>query len=234
MIIAVDHPARRILRVGDRPYAMANRRLLLENTIRALRRPGVDGLLASPDVLEDLLLLGRTGQQGSVRIDEPGRPDRLDLGVGRPFHRPRCPRPLPVWDSTAERCFFGLTTRTPAPSKRSKAARGPSADLAERGLIALIEPLPAFRDDQGTGPDIRRHRPSGRGGRGRLGAGTHLRLHVAQAAGPVRSGEDDGRDHSSGPPARRRPRRSGGRDGREMAPGHEDPQCPGAWWRGDR
>ena len=58
MVIAVDHPARRILGVGDDPHAMADRRRLLDHTIRALRRPGVDGLLATADILEDLLLLG--------------------------------------------------------------------------------------------------------------------------------------------------------------------------------
>src|SRR5690606_40183829 len=58
VIVAIDHPARRILGVGSDRRAMADRRVVLENTIRALRRPGVDGLLATPDILEDLLLLG--------------------------------------------------------------------------------------------------------------------------------------------------------------------------------
>jgi hypothetical protein len=58
MIIAADHPARGAFGVGDRPMAMASRVDLLERLVIALARPGVDGLLASPDVLEDLLLLG--------------------------------------------------------------------------------------------------------------------------------------------------------------------------------
>ena len=58
MIIAADHPARGANGVGNRPLAMGNRISLLERLEAALARPGVDGLLASPDILEDLLLLG--------------------------------------------------------------------------------------------------------------------------------------------------------------------------------
>ncbi|MEU7178411.1 MULTISPECIES: Cgl0159 family (beta/alpha)8-fold protein [Streptomyces] len=58
MIIAADHPARGALAVGDRQLAMANRVDLLERLVLALSRPGVDGVLATADILEDLLLLG--------------------------------------------------------------------------------------------------------------------------------------------------------------------------------
>ena len=58
MIVAADHPARGALGVGDRKFAMANRADLLERLCLALSRPGVDGVLATADILEDLLLLG--------------------------------------------------------------------------------------------------------------------------------------------------------------------------------
>jgi DhnA family fructose-bisphosphate aldolase class Ia len=58
LIVAADHPARGALRVGDRDLAMANRADLLTRLCAALSRPGVDGVLATADVLEDLLLLG--------------------------------------------------------------------------------------------------------------------------------------------------------------------------------
>ncbi|MFE4538164.1 deoxyribose-phosphate aldolase [Streptomyces scopuliridis] len=58
MIIAADHPARGALAVGDRRLAMANRADLLERLCLALSRPGVDGVLATADILDDLLLLG--------------------------------------------------------------------------------------------------------------------------------------------------------------------------------
>ena len=58
MMVAADHPARGALGAGDRPMAMADRADLLDRLALALSRPGVNGVLGTPDVLEDLLLLG--------------------------------------------------------------------------------------------------------------------------------------------------------------------------------
>ena len=57
-IIAVDHPARGMVGVSDQPFVMANRRDVLERTMVALADPGVDGVMATPDILDDLALLG--------------------------------------------------------------------------------------------------------------------------------------------------------------------------------
>jgi hypothetical protein len=56
-LLAVDHPARGSLKVGDDPTAMADRGDLLNRIMIALERPGVDGLMASPDIVDDLALL---------------------------------------------------------------------------------------------------------------------------------------------------------------------------------
>ncbi len=78
LIVAADHPARGALGVRADKLAMASRTDLLRRLVTALERPGVDGVLATPDVLEDLLLLGaldgkivigsmnRGGLQGAV------------------------------------------------------------------------------------------------------------------------------------------------------------------------
>ncbi|MEU5645360.1 Cgl0159 family (beta/alpha)8-fold protein [Streptomyces milbemycinicus] len=83
MIIAADHPARGANGVGGDPTAMADRFELLDRLCTALERPGVTGVLATADILEDLLLLGvldgksvfgsmnRAGLAGSVfEIDD--------------------------------------------------------------------------------------------------------------------------------------------------------------------
>ncbi|WP_406438213.1 aldolase [Streptomyces sp. NBC_01613] len=83
MIIAADHPARGANGVGGDPSAMADRARLLDHLCIALERPGVTGVLATADILEDLLLLGvldgksvfgsmnRAGLAGSVfEIDD--------------------------------------------------------------------------------------------------------------------------------------------------------------------
>lgn len=58
MIVACDHPARGALSVGGKATAMNDRWDLLQRLQTALSRPGVDGLLATADIAEDLLLLG--------------------------------------------------------------------------------------------------------------------------------------------------------------------------------
>ena len=58
MIVAADHPARGALSVGNRPTAMNSRTDLLDRLRAALADPGVDGVLATSDILDDLVLLG--------------------------------------------------------------------------------------------------------------------------------------------------------------------------------
>lgn len=58
MIVAADHPARGALAVGQNATAMSNRYELLERLAIAISRPGVDGILGTPDIIDDLALLG--------------------------------------------------------------------------------------------------------------------------------------------------------------------------------
>lgn len=57
-IVAADHPARGALAVGADPTAMADRYDLLDRLALALSRPGVDGVLGTPDIIDDLAALG--------------------------------------------------------------------------------------------------------------------------------------------------------------------------------
>ncbi|MFT4220081.1 MAG: deoxyribose-phosphate aldolase [Microbacterium sp.] len=57
-IVAADHPARGALAVGADPTAMADRYELLGRLAIALSRPGVDGVLGTPDIIDDLAALG--------------------------------------------------------------------------------------------------------------------------------------------------------------------------------
>ena len=57
-IVAADNTARGMLGVPGDPFAMADRRRTLDALLTALDHRGVDGVLGSPDVLEELALLG--------------------------------------------------------------------------------------------------------------------------------------------------------------------------------
>ncbi|HEY1824485.1 MAG TPA: deoxyribose-phosphate aldolase [Acidimicrobiales bacterium] len=58
LIIAADHTARGVLSVGNDAMVMRNRFDLLDRLTTALSIPGVDGVLGSPDIIDDLLILG--------------------------------------------------------------------------------------------------------------------------------------------------------------------------------
>lgn len=67
-ILACDHPARRVVSVGDQPLAMANRYDYIARIVAVLQAGAVDGVMATMDVLEELLilheLLGNIGKPG--------------------------------------------------------------------------------------------------------------------------------------------------------------------------
>ena len=123
MIIACDHPARGALGAAGDTMAMGSRTELLGRLVTALARPGVDGLLATADIAEDLLLLGaledkvvfasinRGGLQGSV-FEMDDRYTGYDV--------PGCSRAA----STAARCWSGSTWTTRARSPPWSSAAG--------------------------------------------------------------------------------------------------------------
>lgn len=71
LLVAADHPARGALGVRGEAMAMGSRSDLLERLATALSRPGVDGVLGTPDVLDDLLLMGAL--EGRVAIGSMNR-----------------------------------------------------------------------------------------------------------------------------------------------------------------
>lgn len=56
-ILACDHPARHVNRVGDDPLAMGDRHDYLARILRVITHPEIDGVMATPDIIDDLLLV---------------------------------------------------------------------------------------------------------------------------------------------------------------------------------
>jgi hypothetical protein len=56
-LLAIDHPARGVNRAGSDHMAMADRAGLLGRVLRTLQGDGVDGVMATLDILQDLLVL---------------------------------------------------------------------------------------------------------------------------------------------------------------------------------
>jgi DhnA family fructose-bisphosphate aldolase class Ia len=71
VILAADHPARHITAVGDDPLLMGNRWGLLGRILRVITAPDVDGVMTTPDLMEDLFIVQRL-------VREMGGPPFLD------------------------------------------------------------------------------------------------------------------------------------------------------------
>lgn len=62
-ILAGDHPARLVLRVGDDPMAMSERWGLLARILRVVTTDEIDGVMATPDIMEELLIVNRLDKE---------------------------------------------------------------------------------------------------------------------------------------------------------------------------
>ncbi|MDQ7844881.1 MAG: hypothetical protein RB145_14155, partial [Armatimonadota bacterium] len=58
-ILAADHPARMVTAVGDDPLAMGNRWTLLARILRVITAEEFDGVMTTPDIMEDLFIVHR-------------------------------------------------------------------------------------------------------------------------------------------------------------------------------
>jgi len=145
LLVAADHPARGALGVRSDSMAMASRPALLERLAIALSRPGVDGVLGTPDILDDLLLMGaledklvigsmnRGGLQGaSFELD-----DRFTAYTADEI----AARGLEGGKMLARICLSDAgTVATLETTGRAV------SELAQRGLMAMVEPFMSVTD----------------------------------------------------------------------------------------
>jgi len=146
VLIAADHPARGALAARGKPQAMANRQDLLARLVTALERPGVDGVLGTPDIVEDLLLLGaledkvvigsmnRGGLAGSVfelddRYTAYDARSLADLGLD------------------GGKMLIRIALDDPGTVRTLEHTARAISELAASGLMALVEPFMSSWED---------------------------------------------------------------------------------------
>lgn len=146
LLAAADHPARGSLRAGTDPLAMADRGELLRRLVTALQRPGVDGVLGTADVLEDLLLLGALEDKvviGSMnRGGLAGTVFELDDRFTG-YHAPGVERM--GWQGG--KMLLRIDPDDPASVRTLESCALAVDDLADRGLMAMVEPFISHRVD---------------------------------------------------------------------------------------
>jgi len=145
MIVAADHPARGALAAGDRPLAMADRPDLLRRLCVALDRPGVDGVLGTPDIIEDLLLLGAL--DGKVVI---GSMNRAGL-AGAAFEiddrfTAYDPATIAAQGLDGGKMLLRVEDDDPATARTLEACANAVTGLARQGSMAMVEPFISRRD----------------------------------------------------------------------------------------
>jgi hypothetical protein len=146
MIIAADHPARGALRAGDQPFAMGHRADLLDRLCLALSRPGVSGVLGTPDILEDLLLLGALDEKVVIGSMNRGGLAGTTFEIDDRFT---------AYDaaSIAAAGFDGgkmlirIDPDDPATVRTLDACSTAVSELAAQKLIAMVEPFISHRRD---------------------------------------------------------------------------------------
>jgi hypothetical protein len=145
-IIAADHPARGALRAGDRPMAMSDRADLLERMSLALSRPGVDGVLGTADIVEDLLLLGALDDKVIVGSMNRGGLAGTAFEMDDRFTGYDAAT-IAAMGFDAGKMLFRIDPDDPATPRTMEACARAVSDLASRGLIAMVEPFISHRVD---------------------------------------------------------------------------------------
>jgi hypothetical protein len=147
-VVAADHTARAMVGLGNDPYAMADRRSMLDRLLTALENPRVDGVLASADIMDDLVVIGaledrvavgtmnRGGLAGATwELDDrftaydTDHPMRSNLDAGKMLLR------IDYSDSGT------------VPTLASAAAA--VQELNDHQILAMVEPIPYTKNDAG-------------------------------------------------------------------------------------
>ncbi|WP_067467976.1 Cgl0159 family (beta/alpha)8-fold protein [Actinomadura macra] len=182
LIIAADHPARGALRAGNDPLAMGNRADLLERMCVALARPGVHGVLGTPDVIEDLLLLGAL--EGKVVIGSMNRGGLAGAAfeIDDRFTAYTAPA-IAGARLDGGKMLLRVDLADPATARTLEACARAVTDLAAHGLMAMVEPFLSSREDGGRvrnvlTPEAMIHAVSIASGLGATSAHTWLKVPV--------------------------------------------------------
>ncbi len=148
LILAADHTARGKLSVGGDPLAIADRFTLLDRLAQALSVPGVDGVLGSADVLEELAWLGLLEDRLAIgtmnRGGIIGATWELDdrITAYDVDH-------IEAYGLDGGKTLLRIDHTDPAVARTIETVGAVTTALADRALMSMVEVLPYRKDGDG-------------------------------------------------------------------------------------
>jgi hypothetical protein len=146
LIVAADHPARGALGVRGDAQAMASRSELLGRLATAVSRPGVDGVLGTPDILDDLLLLGVLEGKVAIGSMNRGGLQGSSFELDDRFTAYRA-RDIAASGLEGGKMLTRIDLDDPGTVATLEASASAVTELAEHGLMAMVEPFLSTRRD---------------------------------------------------------------------------------------
>jgi DhnA family fructose-bisphosphate aldolase class Ia len=157
-ILAADHPARNVTKVGADPLAMSDRRDYLARIVRVLSSERVDGIMATMDILEDLIAIDGFLRAAGAPLLLDGRVLIASLNRGGlagsswelddPVTGPS-PATCREWRLDGAKLLLRVDEREPASLKTMMACAQAINESNARGLPMFLEPLPVTRTEKG-------------------------------------------------------------------------------------
>lgn len=147
-IIAADHTARGMVALGDDLLAMANRRVMLERLLTALEHPRVDGILASADIMDDLVLLGALHDRVAVGTMNRGGLAGASWELDDRFTAYDT-RHLIAANLDAGKMLLRIDEQDPGTVPTLHGCAQAVQELNDHRMMAMVEPIPYTKNDTG-------------------------------------------------------------------------------------
>ena len=152
VILAADHPGRMVTGALGDPLALANRHEYLARILHVLQCPEVDGLMATPDVIEEIITLDLLLEQGLLN-------DRLLIGcmnrgglAGTAFEMADAftaydAQGLSEMNLDGAKLMFRLDAQDPASGQTIYQCSEAINDCLDSDLAVFLEPLVVARSN---------------------------------------------------------------------------------------
>jgi hypothetical protein len=157
-LLAADHPARNVTKVGENALAMADRHDYLARILRVLSSSRVDGVMATMDILEDLLSIDGflRGAGAASLLDHKLLIASMNRGglAGASWEMDDpvtgvSPAVCQAWRLDGAKILLRVDEKEPASLKTILASAQAINECNALGLPMFLEPLPVTRTGKG-------------------------------------------------------------------------------------